>query len=174
MKRWRYGVPLAALAALVALLAYGLRLDPRHVPSPLVGRPLPELALPLLGHPDPEPRWRSTALRGQPFLLNIWASWCASCRDEHPLLLEVSNGGRIPVYGLNYRDTEAEALAWLQRWGDPYAASAYDPDGSAGLDLGVYAVPETFLVDAGGNVRYKHVGPLTRAVLQEHFAGALP
>lgn len=174
MKRWRYGIPLAALVVLIGLLAYGLGLDPRHVPSPLVGRPLPALSLPVLGHPDPQARWHSAALLGKPFMLNVWASWCVSCREEHPLLVELSGDDRLPVYGLNYRDREADALAWLERWGDPYIASVHDPKGSAGLTLGVYAVPETFLIDAEGHVRYKHIGPLTRAVLEEHFVGALP
>ena len=172
MKRLRHAAPFAALALLIALMAYGLQLDPRHVPSPLSGRLLPQLSLPLLS--DPQARWRSADLQGQPFVLNVWASWCASCRDEHPLLLEIAGAGRLAVYGLNYRDERASALTWLSRWGNPYAASAYDPEGAAGIELGIYAVPETFLVDAEGRVRYKHIGPLTREVLEEHFADFLP
>lgn len=172
MKRWRHALPLALLAALVGLMAYGLRLDPRSVPSPLLGRPLPPLVLPVLG--DPRARWRSADLRGQPFVLNVWASWCAACREEHALLLELARTGRFAVYGLNYRDARGAALAWLSRWGDPYVLSAYDPEGTAGIELGVYAVPETFLVDAEGRVRYKHTGPLTRAALEAHFTGARP
>ena len=156
-RRLRYGVPLLILVLLLGLLGYGLRLDPQHVPSPLVGQQLPSFALPQLE--DPAARFAAEA----PFLLNIWASWCVSCRQEHPLLLELSQ--ELPVYGLNYRDARPAAEAWLARWGNPYIASAYDPEGRMGLTLGVYAVPETFLIDAAGVVRYKHTGPLTREAL---------
>lgn len=164
MRGLKYGVPLALFVAVVAFLAMGLQRDPSHVPSPLVGKPAPEFTLPSLKAPD---RTVSRAdLLGRVTLLNAWATWCVSCRQEHPLLVEIARNGTA-VYGLNYKDNRDDALRWLERLGDPYIASAYDPDGRVGIDFGVYGLPETFLLDAEGNVAYKHIGPLTPEVWEQ-------
>lgn len=158
--RW---TPLAAFALLAGFLGAGLTLKPRELPSPLIGKAAPAFTLPELHAADralsPE------GLKGKVYLLNVWASWCASCRVEHPHLLDLARRGVLPVYGLDYKDERPAGLEWLARHGDPYVASAFDADGRAGIDWGVYGVPETFLVDAGGVVRYKHVGPLTPEVI---------
>ena len=166
-RRWvRMALPLAVFAALAAVLALGLGRDPRELPSPLVGRPAPAFRVPVLvGAGGPE--IARDDLRGQVWLLNVWASWCTACRIEHPVLVDFARGGALPVYGLNYKDTAPEALRWLAAHGDPYRASLSDPDGRLGMEFGVYGVPETFLIDQQGVVRFKHVGPLTPAVLQD-------
>lgn len=163
----RYLLPLGVFIALVALLAVGLSLNPRHVPSPLVGKPLPEFTLAQLR--DPQKSLSRSDLGGRPILLNAWATWCVECRREHPLLVDIARAGDIPVYGLNYKDQRADALQWLQRLGDPYVASAFDGDGRVGIDLGVYGLPETFLVDADGIIVHKHVGPLSREIWENEF-----
>jgi len=144
----------------VAFLAAGLTLNPREVPSPLVGKPAPAFNLPSLHRPDQ--RVSPADLRGQLWILNVWASWCAACRDEHPVITELANMKLIPVYGLNYKDKREDALAWLSRYGDPYTASLVDADGRIGIDFGVYGVPETYLIDRQGVIRYKKIGPVTR------------
>lgn len=154
----RYAWPLAAFAVLLVLLAIGLTRDPRLVPSPLIGKPAPAFVLERLDAPGQ--RVSADDLRGRPYLLNVWASWCVACRTEHPLLLELAAQGRIDLIGLNYKDERTAARDWLAERGDPYRLSLFDPDGKLGLDLGVYGVPETFVVDAGGVIRYKHIGPL--------------
>lgn len=167
----RRALPLAAFALLVVLLAAGLRLDPREVPSPLVGKPAPALALPQLGGggvAQPAP-----ALRGQPWLLNVWASWCTPCLQEHPLLLDLARSHGVALVGLNYKDREADAQRWLARHGDPYRVSLADSEGRAAIDWGVYGVPETFVIDAAGTVRFKHVGPLTEEVLRARLVPLL-
>ena len=155
----RYLIPIIVFAALVALLALGLRFDPTRVPSPLIDRPLPAFELPLVQ--APERKLGSPDLRGKVTLLNVWASWCVACRDEHAVLLELARERGITIYGLDYKDTRADAMRWLATMGDPYVASAFDADGRVGIDLGVYGVPETFVVDHDGIVRYKQIGPLT-------------
>ncbi len=159
--RW---LPLAAFVLIAAFLGVGLTLNPREVPSPLIDKPAPAFALPELHVSDrvmsPE------GLRGRVWLLNVWASWCSSCRVEHPVLMDLARSNRIPVYGLNYKDGRDAALQWLRRHGDPYVASAFDADGRVGIDYGVYGAPETFLVDAQGVIRYKHIGPLTPEVIE--------
>ena len=165
MQRLRFLIPLAAFLALAAMLAVGLRLDPRAVPSPLIDKPAPAFALARLD--DPAAVVRTADLRGKPFVLNVWASWCVPCRVEHPLIADLARRSPVGVYGLNYKDEERDAKAWLARFGDPFRAVLVDRDGRAGLDLGVYGVPETFVVDARGTIRYKHVGPLTPDALRE-------
>ncbi len=161
----RFVLPLLVFASLVYFLAVGLRLDPRAVPSPLINKPAPEFALPQLGQPDKAlPR---TDLLGQVWLLNVWASWCAACRQEHPLLVELAQRKAVPIYGLNYKDQPAAAQAWLADWGNPYTASWSDALGKVGIDFGVYGVPETFLIDQAGVIRFKHTGPLTAQVLEQ-------
>ena len=163
MKRFLW--PLAIFIFLVGFLAVGLRLDPREVPSPLVGKPAPAFELPVLQQPDR--RFVPGDMRGKVWLLNVWASWCVSCREEHPVLVELSRRGVMPILGLNYKDKGDEATAWLKRYGDPYELSVVDADGRIGIDYGVYGVPETYLIDAAGVIRYKQIGPLTMAILEQ-------
>ena len=160
MKRYmRYLVPLAIFAILVAFLYRGLSLDPKRVPSPLVGKPMPEFSLPRLK--DPEATLGASDLRGKVSVLNIWATWCVSCRAEHEVLLQLAQTGAVDIYGLNYKDERDKAKQWLQQLGDPYVANAFDADGRAGIDRGVYGAPETFIMDKQGIVRHKHIGPLS-------------
>ncbi len=159
----RYAIPLGVFVILVALLAIGLRLDPRYVPSPLIDKPLPAFELPDLA--DEQTIVTAADVTGKPRLFNVWASWCVACRVEHPLLIELAKSGTTSIVGLNYKDARDDALAWLERFGDPYERSVFDQAGSLGLDLGVYGVPETFVVDTHGVIRYKQVGPITTEAL---------
>lgn len=161
----RYAIPIGVFILLIAVLAIGLRLDPRLVPSPLIGKPLPEFSLPTLH--DANAVISATHFGNRPRLLNVWASWCVACRVEHPLLLELAKTGQVDIVGLNYKDERADALAWLKRHGDPYAQIVYDLSGRLGLDLGVYGVPETFVIDKNGIIRHKHVGPLSTEDLDD-------
>jgi cytochrome c biogenesis protein CcmG/thiol:disulfide interchange protein DsbE len=161
----RFLIPLAVFLLLVGFLAVGLKLDPREVPSPLVGKPAPAFELPVLQQPDK--RFAPSDMRGKVWLLNVWASWCESCRDEHPLLVALSKKGEIPILGLNYKDKDADAQRWLQQFGNPYQLSAVDADGRIGIDYGVYGVPETYLIDAQGVIRYKQIGAITPAILEQ-------
>jgi cytochrome c biogenesis protein CcmG, thiol:disulfide interchange protein DsbE len=163
MKRLWFLIPLAAFFALAAILAVGLKRDPREVPSPLIDKPAPKFALARLD--DPSRTVRLDDLRGKPFILNVWASWCVACREEHPVLVEFAKKRAVALYGLDYKDTRGDASAWLARFGNPYDASFFDEDGRVGIDFGVYGVPETFVVDANGVIRMKHIGPLTPEVL---------
>ncbi len=162
-----YLIPLVVFGAMVALFMVGLERDPKLVPSPLIGKPAPAFDLELLD--DPSRRIDQTVFLGQVSLLNVWASWCPACRQEHPFLMELKRRGEVPIYGLDWKDEREEGLAWLARFGNPYTAVAYDPDNRAGLDWGVYGAPETFLIDARGIIRHKHVGPLTPAVWEQEF-----
>lgn len=163
----RYLLPLGIFIALVLLLGAGLSLNPRLVPSPLVGKPLPEFDLEELR--EPQRSLKSGDLTGKVSLLNAWATWCVECRREHPVLVDIAREGKVPVYGLNYKDQRPQALEWLQRLGDPYAASGFDADGRVGLDLGVYGLPETFLVDQKGIIVHKHIGPISREIWENEF-----
>jgi cytochrome c biogenesis protein CcmG/thiol:disulfide interchange protein DsbE len=156
--------PLAAFAGLVAVLGAGLGQRPRELPSALVGRAAPPFRLPRLG--SALPPLDSAELRGRAWVLNVWASWCAPCREEHPLLVQVAREGGVHLVGLNYKDDPRAAAEWLLRLGNPYAASVLDQDGRVGIDYGVYGVPETFVVDRFGVVRLRHAGPLTAAAWQ--------
>ena len=164
MKTLRWSLPLAIFLVLVAFLWIGLGRDPREVPSPLIDKPAPAFRLARLH--DAGTTLSPDDLRGKVWLLNVWASWCVSCRVEHPLLLQLAKSGMVPVYGLDYKDKPADALAWLGQHGDPYTASIVDADGRVGIDYGVYGVPETFLIDKTGTIRYKQIGPLTVEALQ--------
>ncbi len=164
MKSLRFLIPLAVFLILAAFLAKGLKLDPREVPSPLIGKPAPGFALTRLD--DAGTTLRREDLLGRVWILNVWASWCGACRDEHPLLVEFSRRKIVPVYGLNYKDARGDGMAWLARFGNPYEASLFDQDGRVGIDYGVYGVPETFIIDKQGTVRMKHIGPLTPEVIQ--------
>ncbi len=160
-------LPLALFVALLAFLAAGLRSDPRELPSALIDKPVPGFRLATLSAGDPVRG--SEDLRGQVWVLNVWASWCAACRLEHPLLVDFARSGGVPVYGLNYKDAPQDARRWLANFGDPYQHSFSDRDGRVGMDLGVYGAPETFVIDAAGRVRFKHVGALTPDVLQRQI-----
>jgi cytochrome c biogenesis protein CcmG, thiol:disulfide interchange protein DsbE len=161
----RFLLPLALFLVLVGFLAVGLRLDPREVPSPLVDKPAPAFQASLLARP--EASIKRDDLLGKVWLLNVWASWCGACRDEHPVLVEYARRGGVPIYGLNYKDKREDGLGWLRKFGNPYADSLFDPDGRIGLDYGVYGVPETFVIDRTGVIRYKHIGPITPEVLRD-------
>jgi cytochrome c biogenesis protein CcmG, thiol:disulfide interchange protein DsbE len=163
----RFVIPLAVFIVLVAFLAIGLGHDPRTVPSPLIGNPAPDFQLAQLH--EATKTFTPKEMRGQVWLLNVWASWCVSCRDEHPLLVELGRSKTIPIYGLNYKDQRADALAWLSEFGDPYVLSATDTDGRVGIDYGVYGVPETYLIDKNGVIRHKQVGPVTAEILQKEI-----
>jgi cytochrome c biogenesis protein CcmG/thiol:disulfide interchange protein DsbE len=157
--RLRHGLPLAAFVLLALLLGVGLKLKPREVPSPFIDKAAPPFVLPQLL--DASRQLSPAELRGQVWVLNVWASWCAPCREEHPLWVAVAREQGITLVGLNYKDDPRNAQEWLRRLGDPYLATAVDRDGRAGIDYGVYGVPETFVIDKTGIVRLKHVGPMT-------------
>lgn len=154
--RW---IPVGIFLLIGILLAVGLTMDPRLVPSPLVGRPAPEFSLPHVKHP--ERTLSRSDLLGQVSLFNVWASWCQACLDEHPVLLSLQRSGEVPIYGLNYKDTKEAARRWLDDLGDPYVATGFDNAGRVGIEWGVYGVPETYVVDAQGVIRHKHIGALT-------------
>ena len=163
MKRlaWTLGL----FVALVALLAIGLQLNPREVPSPLIGKPAPAFDLPLLTTPDK--RFSQKDMLGNVWMLNVWASWCPPCLVEHPVVTRIAQSGLVPVVGLNYKDQREDALPWLKSNGDPYQLIVFDPDGRIGIDYGVYGVPETYVIDRHGVIRYKQIGPLTADVVQK-------
>ena len=165
MKSLRFLVPLAIFVVLAAFLAVGLKLNPREVPSPLIGKPAPAFALPRLD--DASVKISREQLLGKPWVLNVWASWCGPCREEHPLVIDLARRYPIPVYGLNYKDRGDDARAWLREMGDPFAATLVDADGKVGIDWGVYGVPETFVIDKEGRVRLKHIGPLTPQAVRD-------
>ena len=161
----KYLLPLAIFFVLVGFFVVGLKLDPRVVPSPLINKPAPAFQLPQMGEAG---KSVSTAdMRGKVWLLNVWASWCTACREEHPLLMDMSRRGDIPLIGMDYKDTDAEASAVLQQAGNPYRKVAVDRDGRVGIDYGVYGVPETYIIDKLGIIRYKQIGPITEEVLNQ-------
>ena len=163
----RFLLPLALFVGLVIFLAIGLRRDPHEVPSPLINKPAPAFQLPQLH--EQAKTFSPQEMRGKVWLLNVWASWCISCREEHPVLLALARSGEVPLYGLNYKDQRNDAIAWLDELGNPYLLSAADLDGRVGIDYGVYGAPETYLIDRAGVIRFKHIGPLTPAVLQNQL-----
>ena len=163
----RYLAPLLLFLVLGAALFAGLQRDPAELPSALMGKALPALELPALD--AGAPRFNTAAMKGRPWMLNVWASWCTPCQLEHPLLLQLARQQGVPLVGLNYKDSPDAARAWLQRLGNPFVANAADVDGRAGIELGVYGVPETFVVDRDGRVRMRHAGPLTEQVLRERL-----
>jgi cytochrome c biogenesis protein CcmG/thiol:disulfide interchange protein DsbE len=162
-------LPLGVFAALIVILAIGvLRSGSKGtIESPLIGKPAPPFELPSLT--DPARKISSTELKGRAYLLNVWGTWCAACREEHDMLLEVQRSGLVPIIGLDWKDEDAAALEWLARLGNPYETVLVDRDGRTAIDWGVYGAPETFLVDSTGVVAYKHVGPLTPLVWQREF-----
>jgi cytochrome c biogenesis protein CcmG/thiol:disulfide interchange protein DsbE len=164
----KYIVPLIIFVALGLLLAYGLNLDPRRIPSPLIGKSLPAFSLTTVA--DPARKVSRDDLHGRVYLLSVWASWCVACREEHPLLNELTSRKAVTIIGLNYKDRREDALRWLGALGNPYELSLSDQDGRLGIDLGVYGVPETFVIDKQGVIRYKQIGPMTPEVWEQKLA----
>lgn len=158
-------IPLIFFIALVALLAAGLRLDPREVPSPFIDKPAPGFNLPRLY--EEKVMVTPDEMKGRVWLLNVWASWCGACRAEHKVITKLARESGLTIVGLNYKDSLGKAKEWLRRYGNPYAKVAVDRDGRAGIDWGVYGVPETFLIDQQGVIRYKNIGALTTEEVKE-------
>lgn len=161
----RFLLPLGVFLCLLVFLGIGLGRNPREIPSPFIGKPAPQFRLAQLH--DAAKTISPKDMEGQVWLLNVWASWCVSCRVEHPLLMDFANSGVVPVIGLNYKDGRDDGIRWLRESGNPYALSAFDNDGRVGIDYGVYGVPETFVIDGRGVIRMKHTGPLTEKALNE-------
>lgn len=168
LRQPRFLIPLILFVTVVGFFAAGMRLDSTLVPSPLIGKAAPRIDLPVLNAEGR--RFVSDTMKGRPWILNVWASWCAACLEEHDLLIAMKYEMDMPIVGLNYKDAGEDARNWLARRGDPYLLTAVDAQGSQALDWGVYGVPETFVIDAEGLVRFKHVGPLTEKVLAEEIA----
>lgn len=161
----RFIWPFVIFVTLAGFLYVGLHLNPHEVPSPLVGKPAPAFSLAQLH--DPSKQFSPQDMKGQVWLLNVWASWCVSCKIEHPILLALSRKNIVPIYGLDYKDKREAGMAWLQEGGDPYVLSASDMEGRIGIDYGVYGVPETYVIDKQGVIRYKQIGPVTHESLRE-------
>ena len=161
----KFLLPLALFLVVVGFLGVGLKLNPREVPSPLIGKPAPPFSLPVLHQPDKV--MTNADLKGQVWMLNVWASWCVSCREEHPVLVDLAKRNVLPIYGLNYKDKTDEAKAWLKQFGDPYTLSLVDAQGRIGIDYGVYGVPETYVIDREGVIRYKRIGIVTEDLVRE-------
>ena len=161
----RYAIPLGLFLLLAVLLGVGLTLNPREVPSPLINKPAPAFSLPQLHAADRLITPKD--MQGKVWLLNVWASWCASCRDEHPVLMELAKQNVIPIVGLNHKDKRDDGIKWLQQFGNPYLLSAFDFAGRVGIDYGVYGVPETFLIDKQGVIRYKRIGIVTPEIVRD-------
>ena len=163
----RFAIPIVVFLLLVVVFSFGLRNDPRELPSPFLGEQAPVFEVPSLKQPDT--LVGSSNYAGEMALVNVWATWCVGCRQEHDFLMQLAASGTIPIYGINWRDRRTEALSWLQQLGDPYVFSAYDEDGRVGIDWGVYGAPETFLISPEGVVLHKHLGPLNQAIWDEDF-----
>ena len=163
----RFAIPIVVFLLLVVVFSFGLFNDPRELPSPFLGEQAPTFEVPSLT--DPESAVGSGAYEGRMALVNVWATWCVGCRQEHAFLMALEASGAIPIYGINWRDSRPEALRWLEQLGDPYVFSAFDEDGRVGIDWGVYGAPETFLISPEGIVLHKHLGPLTEAIWENDF-----
>ncbi len=161
----RFLLPLAVFITLVLFLGVGLRLNPREIPSPFIGKDAPAFKLTQLHAPGKTISPQDMV--GQVWLLNVWASWCVACRQEHPVLMDLARQGVVPIVGLNYKDTRENGAGWLRQFGNPYTVSGVDADGRVGIDYGVYGVPETFVIDKRGVIRMKHIGPVTPEVIVE-------
>ncbi|MEZ5740823.1 MAG: DsbE family thiol:disulfide interchange protein [Burkholderiaceae bacterium] len=164
MRLLKFLVPLALFAAISVFLYKGLSNDPRLIPSPLVGKPVPSFELPRLGA---EGNWGPQALRGKVWLLNVWGSWCAACVVEHPLFIELARNKQLTLVGLAWKDKPQASLAWLRRYDNPYDIVVSDLPGTVAIDLGVYGAPESFLIDKAGNIRFKQVGPFTPEIVAQ-------
>ena len=167
----RFLLPLGVFLGLVALLGLGLTMDPKKVPSPLIDKPAPAFSLPVLH--DPGRNFSPEQYRGRVWVLNVWASWCVSCRAEHQVITELANLKLVDIVGLDYKDEPEDGKAWLRQFGDPYTLSVIDYDGRAGIDWGVYGVPETFVIGKDGLIKYKHIGPVTAESLQAEVLPAI-
>ncbi len=163
----KYIIPLLLFVVLAVFLALGLKLNPREIPSPLINKPAPVFSLPVLG--NPEQSFSPNQLKGKVWLLNVWASWCVSCRSEHPVLNEFSRTHDVIIVGLNYKDDARAGQQWLAELGNPYFLSVMDQDGRVGIDYGVYGVPETFIIDKKGLIRFKFTGPVSMKAVNETF-----
>jgi cytochrome c biogenesis protein CcmG/thiol:disulfide interchange protein DsbE len=161
----KFLIPLLLFAILVVFLAVGLNRDPHEVPSPLIGKQAPAFELPQLA--DPQKNFSPESMKGKPWILNVWASWCVACREEHPVLVELGKLQVAPIIGLDYKDKRDDAMAMLARQGNPYSLSAFDANGRVGIDYGVYGVPETYVIDKAGVIRFKHIGPITMELLNK-------
>ena len=161
----KFLIPLLLFVVLVGFLAVGLNLDPHEVPSPLINKPAPAFEVPQLGQANKT--FSPASMKGQVWVLNVWASWCVACREEHPVLVEIAKSGLVPLIGLDYKDKREEALAMLEKQGNPYLLSAFDANGRVGIDYGVYGVPETYVIDRAGVIRLKHIGPITPEILKQ-------
>ena len=161
----KFLIPLVLFVALVVFLAIGLNRDPHEVPSPLINKAAPAFEVPQLA--EPNKTFSPESMKGQVWVLNVWASWCVACREEHPVLVELAKSQMAPVIGLDYKDKREDALAMLAKQGNPYVLSAFDGNGRVGIDYGVYGVPETYIIDKAGVIRFKHIGPLTMNLLNE-------
>lgn len=164
---WRFLIPVILFGSLIPVFLIGLYKDPSELPSTLIAKQGPEFSLPNLK--DSSQRVSTADFKGDISILNVWATWCFACRQEHGFLLKLAARGEIPIYGLNWRDEHDKAVEWLDDLGDPYKATAFDYDGKAGIDWGVYGAPETFLIDSDGTVLYKHISPLNEEVWQKEF-----
>lgn len=165
MRFLKFAIPLAVFLVLLGFFAVGLVRDPREVPSPFIGKPAPSFSLTQLH--DEKLAFTPEEMKGRVWLLNVWASWCVSCQAEHPLLVEMTRQKLVPIVGLNYKDKRDDGKQWLSRHGNPYVLSAFDDEGRVGIDFGVYGVPETFVIDKQGVIRYKQIGPITPETLQQ-------
>ncbi|MGI9133582.1 MAG: DsbE family thiol:disulfide interchange protein [Rhodoferax sp.] len=163
----KFLIPLVLFFLMVAFLAVGLKLDPREVPSPLINKPAPMFQVPQVE--QPELKFSSADLKGKVWLLNVWASWCVACREEHPVLMNFARAQMLPIIGLDYKDQRSAAMGVVKRAGNPYDLMAFDADGRVGIDYGVYGVPESYLIDKNGVIRYKQIGPITQEALDKHI-----
>ena len=161
----KFLIPLLLFVVLVGFLAVGLNLDPHEVPSPLINKSAPAFEVPQLRQANKT--FSPASMKGQVWILNVWASWCVACREEHPVLVEIAKSGLVPLIGLDYKDKREEALAMLEKQGNPYLLSAFDANGRVGIDYGVYGVPETYVIDRAGVIRLKHIGPITPEILKQ-------
>lgn len=161
----KFLIPLLLFVVLVVFLAIGLNRDPHEVPSPLINKAAPAFEVPQLR--DSNKTFSPASMKGQVWILNVWASWCVACREEHPVLVELAKSQVVPVIGLDYKDKREDALAMLAKQGNPYLLSAFDANGRVGIDYGVYGVPETYVVDKAGIIRFKHIGPLSLEILNQ-------
>jgi cytochrome c biogenesis protein CcmG/thiol:disulfide interchange protein DsbE len=161
----KFLIPLLLFIVLVGFLAVGLNRDPQEIPSPLIGKQAPAFELPQLA--DPKKTFSPESMKGQPWILNVWASWCVACREEHPVLVELGRLQVAPIIGLDYKDKREDAMTMLALQGNPYLLSVFDTNGRVGIDYGVYGVPETYVIDKAGVIRFKHIGPITMAVLNQ-------
>ena len=161
----KFLIPLVLFLVLAVFLAIGLNRDPHEVPSPLINKPAPAFEIPQLSEPNQS--FSPASMKGQVWILNVWASWCVACREEHPVLVELAKSKMGPIIGLDYKDKREEALAMLAKQGNPYVLSAFDSNGRVGIDYGVYGVPETYVIDKTGIIRFKHIGPITMDLLNQ-------